>query len=104
MSGNFIGQAGLFHQTFNTQQENIELAYRFHRRFWGRGYATELAIALIDWGFNTRHLSKIIAPVHPGNERSIRVLEKSGMIFRGSIEHQGHIIPYYSIEREDADE
>ena len=37
---------------------------------------TELAIALIDWGLYTYKLPKIIAPVHPGNERSIRVLEK----------------------------
>ena len=96
-TGEFIGQAGLFHLSFNTSQSNIELAYRLHKKYWGRGYATELAIALIDWGLYTYKLPKIIAPVHPGNERSIRVLEKSGMQCEGTICHKGHDIPCYSI-------
>lgn len=96
-SGTFIGQAGLFHVRFNTTQPDIELACRLHKRCWGKGYATELSMALIDWGFNTIKLSQIIAPVHPGNKRSMRVLEKSGMKCRGTICYKGHNIPCYSI-------
>ena len=96
-TGNFVGQAGLFHLCFNTKQSDIELAYRLHKKYWARGYATELAIALIDWGLYTYKLPKIIAPVHPGNERSIRVLEKSGMACEGTICYKGHHIPFYSI-------
>jgi RimJ/RimL family protein N-acetyltransferase len=98
-TGAFIGQAGLFHLSFNTKQSDIELAYRLHKKYWGQGYATELAIALIDWGLNTYKLPKIIAPVHPGNERSIRVLEKSGMQCEGTICHKGYEIPCYSISK-----
>jgi RimJ/RimL family protein N-acetyltransferase len=99
-SGDFIGQAGLFHLMFNTNQPDIELAYRLHKKYWGRGYATELAVALIDWGFNTYKLSKIVAPVHPGNKRSQRVLEKSGMICHGTMDYKGHDVPCYSISKE----
>jgi RimJ/RimL family protein N-acetyltransferase len=99
-SCNFIGQAGLFHLSFNTAQSEIELAYRLHKKYWGKGYATELAIALIDWGLNIYKLEKIIAPVHPGNQRSIRVLQKSGMQCEGTICHKGHNLPCYSISRE----
>ena len=82
---------------FNTEQPDIELAYRLHKKYWGKGYAAELAIALIDWGFKVHKLSKIIAPVHPGNERSIRVLEKAGMKRCGMIHHKGVDIPCYVI-------
>ena len=96
-TGDFIGQAGLFHLRFNTKQPYIELAYRLHKRYWGKGYATELAKALIKWGFEKHKLSKIIAPVHPGNERSIRVLKKAGMTYKKDICYKGHMIPCYVI-------
>ena len=99
-TSDFIGQAGLFHLSFNTSQSNIELAYRLHKKYWGQSYATELAIALIDWGLHTYKLPKIIAPVHPGNKRSQRVLEKAGMIRQGTVNQNGHDIPCYSINKE----
>ena len=98
-SNAFIGQAGLFHLTYNTHQPHIELAYRLHQNHWGKGYATELARALIERGFDSRQLPAIIAPVHPGNTGSIRVLEKAGMIRCDDIRHKGHLIPCYHIER-----
>ena len=95
----FIGQAGLFHVGFETSQTDIELAYRLHTAYWGKGYATELAHALIDWGLNTYQLPKIIAAAHPGNKRSIRVLDKSGMHDDGMINFRGHALRGYSITR-----
>lgn len=93
-TGEFVGQAGLFHFNFD-----IELAYRLHEKYWYRGYATELAKALIDYGFNKLSLPKIIAIVHPKNERSRRVMEKSGMSYRGMIDYQGIQCPCYEIYR-----
>lgn len=99
ISYQFIGQAGLFHVGFDTTQTDIELAYRLHTAYWGKGYATELARALIDWGLNTYQLPKIISAAHPGNERSIRVLDKSGMHDDGIIDFRGHALRGYSITR-----
>lgn len=98
-TGDFVGQAGLFHFCFNVQQSEIELAYRLHKKYWGRGYATELGKALIEYGFNHVSLSKIIAVVHPENERSRRVLEKVGMTYRGTIEYRGIQRPCYEINK-----
>ena len=99
-SSDFIGQAGLFHLSFNTNQSDIELGYRLCKKYWGYGYATELAIALIEWGLNTAKLAKIIAGIHPGNKRSQRVLVKAGMTRQGFINQQGHDIPCYGITRQ----
>src|SRR5579863_7500440 len=46
-TGDFIGQAGLFHLAFDVNQPDIELAYRLHKKYWSKGYASELAKALI---------------------------------------------------------
>ena len=98
-TGNFIGQAGLFHLAFNINQPDIELAYRFLPEYWGQGYATECAKALIQWGFETLKLPKIIALAHPDNLNSIRVLEKAGLNFIGNQKFQGHRLPFYEITR-----
>jgi len=46
-SGDFVGQAGLFHIGYDDERPDIEIAYRLHKQFWSNGYATELARALI---------------------------------------------------------
>lgn len=96
-TGLFVGQAGLFHVGFDVKQAEIELAYRLHKKYWNRGYATELAKALIEYGFNKLSLSKIIAAVRPENERSRRVLEKAGMSYTGIVDFRGSLWPCYEI-------
>jgi len=100
-TGNFIGQAGLFHWCYKLDQPDIELAYRLFEKYWDKGYGTELAKALIKWGLNDRKLPRIIAPVHPDNIRSVNVLKKAGMKFDGKINHKGVILNNYVIKNEE---
>jgi ribosomal-protein-alanine N-acetyltransferase len=93
----FIGQAGLFHLGFNVNQPDIELAYRLDAKYWNKGYATELAKALIEYGFNKFSLPKIVAMVHPKNDRSRRVMEKAGMFYHGMINFKEELLPCYEI-------
>lgn len=83
ISGHFIGQAGLFHMGFYDKQPDIELAYRLHKQYWGKGYATELAKALIHWGFEHLNLDKIVAGAEPENIASQKVLIKAGFDCKG---------------------
>ena len=55
---------------------------------WGRGLATAVARAGLDWGFERLRLNRIWAEVVSANIASIRVLEKVGMrhIGRGADE------------------
>lgn len=98
-TGDFIGQAGLFHWCYKLDQPDVELAYRLFKRYWGKGYGTELAKALIDWGLNIKKLPKIIAPVHPDNIRSVKVLKKVGMKYVGKLDHKGMMLDNYAIEK-----
>src|SRR5690349_5490429 len=41
-TGEFVGECGLVEQTVEDATE-VEVGYQLHRRFWGRGFATEAA-------------------------------------------------------------
>jgi RimJ/RimL family protein N-acetyltransferase len=56
-----------------------DLGYMLRHASWGKGYATEIARALIDAGFTELGLERIISTVETGNVRSMRVLEKAGL-------------------------
>ena len=61
------------------------VGYKFARSHWGKGYATEAAKALVDYGFNVLKLHRVYATVHPENGASIRVLEMVGMMREGRL-------------------
>ncbi len=65
------------------------IGYILHRDAWGRGYASEAAGALVDFGFGTLGLHRIYAVCDPANAASARVLEKLGMRREGLLrEHR----------------
>ena len=55
------------------------IGYSLNRKFWGQGYATEAAEALVKFGFGQLNLHRIFATCDPFNVASARVLEKAGM-------------------------
>lgn len=56
-----------------------DIAYHLLRRYWGQGYATEAAQALLQYGFDDFGLHRISTSARPENIASWRVLEKIGM-------------------------
>lgn len=100
-TGEFVGQAGLFHLGFDDTQNDIEIAYRLKQKFWGKGYATELAEALIQWGFTHLNVEKLVALVWPGNVRSQHVLEKAGLIYQRLIHFRNREVLYFEIYKSD---
>ena len=59
-------------------KDELELGYWIGRPYWGRGYATEAARALVEYGFHDLELSCILAAYYDGNDRSRHVLDKLG--------------------------
>jgi ribosomal-protein-alanine N-acetyltransferase len=59
--------------------QTYEIGWIFNRAYHGHGYATEAAIALLQYGFEALHLHRIIATCQPENVASCRVMEKLGM-------------------------
>jgi [ribosomal protein S5]-alanine N-acetyltransferase len=66
-----------FHPWFAPQ--TYEIGWIFNRACHGQGYATEAAVALLQYGFETLRLHRMIATSQPENVASCRVMEKLGM-------------------------
>ncbi len=74
----FIGWAGL---AYLPEFDEIDLGYRFTPEHWGKGFATEASLAILNYGFNKLELKRIIAIAMKDNKASINVMEKCGMEF-----------------------
>jgi ribosomal-protein-alanine N-acetyltransferase len=77
-SGGFVGRCGLLPWTIDGQQE-VEVAFALSKAYWGQGLATEAAQGILQHGFETLGLSRLICLIDPGNNASIRVAAKIGM-------------------------
>lgn len=60
-----------------------EIGYVVNPDYWGKGIATEVAKALLTFGFTELHLHRIYATCDPRNIGSLKVLEKAGMKLEG---------------------
>lgn len=75
----------------------IEVGYAFARPAWGRGFATETAMAAVRWGFEELGLERIVAVAYAENAGSRRVMDKLGMRFEGMRCLYGTDSVYYSV-------
>ena len=67
-----------------------ELGWHLAPEYWGKGYANESGQALLRYGFDVVGLDRILALVHPDNERSLRACESLGMTRVGMRMNQGY--------------
>ena len=81
LGGEVIGSIGLF--DIDHESETCELGYSLGSRWWGHGYATEAAGAVVDFAILRMFAHRVQASHHPDNIASKRVLEKIGMRFEG---------------------
>ncbi|MCA0145554.1 GNAT family N-acetyltransferase [Blastococcus sp. LR1] len=71
----------------------VEVGWHLHPDSWGHGYATEAARAVINRAFGLG-LPEVYAVVRPGNDRSLAVCRRLGMVPLGRVRH------WYEVELE----
>lgn len=101
-TGECLGWCGLkyFGDEVNGHSGFYELGYRFKRRHWGKGYATESALAVIHHGFQLFQPDAIYAMTHPENQASGHVLTKLGFELTGSFLLDGDTAYWFTLTRE----
>jgi RimJ/RimL family protein N-acetyltransferase len=77
--GEFIGFAGLDPVDDGMPFSGVEIGWRLARSAWGNGYATEAALAVLAYGFDTLELPEILAVTTATNLRSQAVMRRIGM-------------------------
>lgn len=98
-TGEFIGFVGLAKPTFEAHfTPCVEVGWRLAKEFWGNGYAPEAAREVLRDGFERIGLEEIVSMTATTNLKSMRVMEKIGMVtsMQDNFDHprvaQGHIL------------
>ncbi|HEY0751500.1 MAG TPA: GNAT family N-acetyltransferase [Chitinophagaceae bacterium] len=82
----WLGWCGL---KYTPDIDEYDIGFRFFKKYWNKGYATESALASIDVGFNRLKIPTIIGRAMSQNTASIRVLEKIGLVFMKKFDFEG---------------
>lgn len=82
-SGQLIGNCGV--RLVAIEAHEAEIGYELAPDHWGRGYATEAARAVVDFGFSTFAIHRLTAWCIADNAGSARVLQKLGMQLEGRL-------------------
>lgn len=92
----------------NQNFKNGEIAYWVGEDFWGNGYATEAAKAMLEFAFTEKQYHKVFARCFDSNPASGRVIEKIGMRKEGLLrehvmkENRYENLVYYGILKHEA--
>ena len=79
-AGAFIGFTGLSVPNFPAHfMPAIEIGWRLAREYWGHGYVSEAAQAVLAHGFDRLGLNEIVSFTVPANSRSRKVMGRIGL-------------------------
>ena len=95
-TGRLVGYGGL-----RMLIDTPEVVYHLAKAHWGRGLATEMARASLQYGFGERGFERIVAIAMIENRASIHVMEKIGMAYEGYANYFSIDVVQYSISREE---
>jgi RimJ/RimL family protein N-acetyltransferase len=95
-TGQIIGGGGLW---LLEDLDEVEVFYHFRKDRWGQGYATELTIGLLDYGFAHLDRQRLIGLAYSANTASHRVMTKAGMTHLGLRHAYGTDLEYFVIEK-----
>jgi len=93
----YVGHAGIYSRP--KPEEDCEFVYFLNRESWGKGYATEIARRIVEYGFKELNLPTVYATVDDDHSASIRVLEKAGMKFQEFDSDDSGQFSVYSIKK-----
>ena len=77
-TNSFVGLAGILPREINETTE-FEIAYSLKPQFWKKGFATEVAIQLKEFGLNNKIAPRLISIIDKENIDSIKVANKNKM-------------------------
>jgi ribosomal-protein-alanine N-acetyltransferase len=100
-SGDFLGWCGL---KYTKALDEYDIGFRFFKKHWSQGYATEAALACLSLGFSRWKMPRVVGRVMEDNQASIRVLQKIGLHYVAPYDFEGERGLIYAIEKNKAGE
>ncbi|MBX8799337.1 GNAT family N-acetyltransferase [Ochrobactrum sp. MR28] len=81
-TGDVVGFTGLMRTDLEPFMPKgvLEIGWRLARRYWGKGYVTEAALASLAYAFNERGQDEVVSFAVHNNHRSTSVMQRIGMV------------------------
>lgn len=92
----FIGWCGL---KYSKDKDEYDIGFRFYRKYWNKGLASETAKKCLDYGFNHKGIQRIVGRAMKENIASIKVLEKIEMTFKETFDFDGREGVIYELSK-----
>lgn len=80
---------------------DFEVGYFLKQPAWGRGFATEACLRILEFAFTATPLSEVVAVIDDDNDASRHVLEKAGFVYQGRRIAYTEDAPWFRITREE---
>lgn len=99
----FVGWTGFKLITTPTKNKvnYFDLGYSLIKDYWGKGYASEAAIACVAYGFQNLQLNEIYAIADIENTPSIKILEKAGLLKTETFVYEGKLHYWFKLTKQD---
>ena len=94
----FLGWCGLKYE--NNNNNEVDLGFRFYKKHWGKGYATEAGKACVNYAFSTLKINEIVGRAYIENSASINVLKKCHLIFQKEFKYDQKPAVLYTIKND----
>lgn len=82
--GQLLGLCGI--EELNGANDG-ELDYYYGKSYWGQGYATEAARAVVRYSFEHTSWDRVVAAILPANIASQRVLDHLGLVYERHVDY-----------------
>ena len=93
-----VGRCGI--KPLDNKCSELEIAYLLAKEYWGKGLATEAAIAIKNYGFEKIGCNRLISLIDSDNIASQKVALKTGLTYEKDIEMEGEHLRVYAVNRQ----
>ena len=95
-TGRLLGRVGLYRPE---GWPGLEVGWALGSFAWGKGFATEAALAWLDYAFDVLGADEVVSVILPVNRRSIGVAERIGHTYMREVEFRGFPCALYGQPR-----
>ncbi len=94
----YVGFTGLRH---SKESKDIDIGFRINRKYWGKGFATESAMASLNVAFHQYNVEQVTARAMKDNVASHTVIKKLAMKYHSEFEETGKLWIKYTLSQAD---
>jgi len=86
-------------RNYEDERGKVELGYAMHKKYWGKGIASEMATIMVGYALTHTGAKEIVGVTTLENIGSQKVLEKAGLVRENNFMREGKELAYFRLKR-----